>query len=56
MFAFTKTRFNLLYALLLLNRFKNNLNFTHVAALQRIFRYVKKTLHLKLKYEFNQNY
>ena len=55
MFAFTKTRSNFSYAFSLLSRWKSNFNFTHVAVLQRVFRYVKKTLHYDINYELDQN-
>ena len=56
MFASTRTRPDLSYALSLLSRFRNNPDSTHVAALQRVFRYVKGTLHFGLGYEPNQDY
>ena len=56
MFASTKTRPDLSYALTLLSRFRNNPDSTHVAALQRVFRYVKETLHLGIGYEPGQEH
>ena len=55
MFAFTKTRSDFSYAFSLLSRWKSNFDFTHVAVLQRIFRYIKKTLHYDIDYELDQN-
>ena len=51
MYATTMTRSDLINALSIINRYLINLNSTHVAALQRIFRYVQETLNYGLKYE-----
>ena len=53
MYATTMTRLDLINVLSIINRYL--INSTHVATLQRIFRYVQKTLDYKLKYEpFNE--
>ena len=50
MYAAVMTRPDLAYALSLLSRYLSNPDSTHVAALQRVFRYVKGTLDLGLCY------
>ena len=57
MYAVTMTRLDLINALSIVNRYLINSDSTHVAALQRIFRYVQKTLDYELEYEsFNKKF
>ena len=46
------TCFDLINAFLIINKYLINSNSIHVAAFQRIFRYVQKMFDYKLKYEF----
>ena len=51
----TMIRFDLINALLIINRYLINSDSTHVAVLQRILRYVQKTLDYELEYgPFNE--
>ena len=50
-YAMTMTRFDLINALSIINRYLINSDSTHVAAFQRIFRYIQKTFNYELKYE-----
>ena len=55
MYATTITRHDLINILSIINKYLINSNSTHVAAFQRIFRYVQKTLDYKFKYKlFNK--
>ena len=57
MYATMMTRFDLINALSIISRYLINSDSTHVAALQRIFRYVQKTLDYELEYEsFNEEF
>ena len=51
MYTTTMTRFDLINALLIINKYLINSNSTHVVTLQRIFRYVQKTFNYKFKYK-----
>ena len=51
MYATTMTRPDLVNALSIISRYLTNSDSTHVAALQRIFRYVQRTLDYELEYE-----
>ena len=50
MFAMTMTKSDLAYAMSMINRYCHNSNSTHVAAVQRIFRYIQSTLKLGITY------
>ena len=51
MYATTITRLDLINALSIISRYLINLDSTHVAALQRIFRYVQKMFDYKFEYK-----
>ena len=51
MYAMTMTRSDLINVLSIISKYLINSDSTHVAALQRIFRYVQKTLDYELEYE-----
>ena len=53
MYADTQIRSDLSYALSLISRYLHNSDFTHVTALQHIFRYVKYTLDYDVEYEYD---
>jgi len=55
MYAITKIRSNLGFALLVLSRYCFNPNSTHIYAITRILRYVKETLHDDIHYEENES-
>ena len=56
LYATSMTRSDLSYALSIISRYCSNSNFTHVATLLRIFRYVQDTLNHDIEYEFEQNF
>ena len=56
LYAASMTRSNLSYALSMISRYCSNSDFTHVAALLRIFRYVQDTLNHDIEYESEQKF
>ena len=56
LYAASMTRSDLSYALSMVSRYCSNSDFTHVAALLRIFRYVQGTLDHGIGYEPGQNF
>ena len=56
MYAAVMTRPDIAFALSVVNRYCSNPDFTHVAALLRIFRYIQGSLHYGLGYEPGQDH
>ena len=55
MYAMIMTRSDLIYSLSILSRYYFNSNSTHIKAVIRVFKYIKKTLNYDIHYENKKN-